>query len=243
MPKLTSPKMWESQVSYPKLDSILFSDLFREYLFPVKNKNCLEIGSNGGRFLAYISKNFGYFPEGIDYARGSKKTTEETLINNGKKDYKIYEEDFFKWIPKKKYDLVMSFGFIEHFSGKENSLIIKKSLNLLNEKGLTIITVPNFRYFRHFLYLFINKEKLKRHNLSIMKKAYFRKIAKENNLKILFLNYYGGGGGYYSKKFFYKIFKINKKIKGIGIKKEPFFFQYLVFIAKKEKNPFSNILN
>jgi len=53
----------------------------------------------------------------------------------------------------------------------------------------------------------------------------------------------GGGGGYYSKKFFYKIFKINKKIKGIGITKDPFFSQYLVFIAKKEKHPFSNILN
>lgn len=66
--------------------------------------------------MAYIARNFGYFPEGINYVEGTRAIVKQALQNNGIDDSKIYEDDFISWKPPKQYDLVFSGGFIEHFT-------------------------------------------------------------------------------------------------------------------------------
>jgi len=70
---LTSRSNWSGRHSRGEIKSILFEDLFLKYLDKTRGKTCLEIGCVPGKFLAYICKNFGYFPEGIDYVKDTKK--------------------------------------------------------------------------------------------------------------------------------------------------------------------------
>jgi len=137
---LANVAYWESlnrNIHAPK--KIIFSKIFKSFLLEKKisSKNiALEIGCVPGIFLGYLCKNFGYFPEGIDFVKDSKKITQGTLKKFGINKSIVYEEDFLGWKPTKKYDLVCSFGFIEHF--KDTTRIILKHVTLLNFWILTI---------------------------------------------------------------------------------------------------------
>jgi len=241
--KLTTQDAWSHRKG-GIVDSILFEDLFLKYLEKIENKICLEIGCVPGKFLSYISKNFGYFPEGIDYITGTKQITEETLKLNNIHQYNIYESDFTIWNSPKQYDLVCSFGFIEHFTGDLERKIIKSHIDLLKPGGKLILDVPNFRFGQYFIHFLLNRENLKKHNLKIMKLSYFTMVAKENNLKIIHLGFYGGFFEFWSannlnliRKIIFRVLKIIEKI----IKKTPlksfnncFFSPYIVFIAEKQ---------
>lgn len=189
---LTTNKYWESlDREELKESNVIFSAILDKFLKKEnKNKNMLEIGCVPGVYLAYISKNFGYFPEGIDYIKGSKNITQKTLKNFGLKKSMIYEEDFIKWEANKKYDLVCSFGFIEHFY--ETEIIIRRHVDLLKREGQIIIEIPNFNYGQKILHNLLDKKNLERHNINIMKLDFFKKIAAQYNLEINYVGYYGG---------------------------------------------------
>lgn len=172
--------------------SVLHSDLFFKYLGETKGKTCLEIGCVPGVFLTYLCKNFGYFPEGIDYVSDTEKITGETLKINGINEYRIYEEDFITWNLPKKYDLVCSFGFIEHFTGPTEEKVIRKHIELLKPGGKLILEVPNFNYGQYLIRFFLTRKILNEHNIAVMNLGYFRRMAKEFDLKILYLGYCGG---------------------------------------------------
>jgi len=190
---LTTDKYWESlnRIEEKRTD-ILFSKIFQKYLKKENNqeRNALEIGCVPGIYLAYISKTFGYFPEGIDYVKNTKNITEKTLKNFGLNESLIYEHDFTSWQTNNKYDLVCSFGFVEHF--KDTDVIILKHINLLKKGGQIIIEFPNFSNGQKIIHKLIDKKNLERHNTDIMNLDFFKKIAITYNLEINFLGYYGG---------------------------------------------------
>lgn len=239
---LTSASNWSGRQSRGEIKSILFGDLFFKYLKKSQDKACLEIGCVPGRFLAYICKNFGYFPEGIDYMKDTEKITGETLLRNDLREFTIYEEDFTKWKTSKRYDLVCSFGFIEHFEGDSNRQVIEKHVELLKPEGKLIIDIPNFNYGQYLFHLMLNREVLGTHNIKVMNLAYFRKIAKTYNLKILHLGYYGGLFNYWGltsdanflQKLIFKVLKkVSKFTKKIRFLNNRFFSPFIVFIAEK----------
>jgi len=240
---LTSRSNWSCRHSRGEIKSILFEDLFLKYLDKARRKTCLEIGCVPGKFLAYICKNFGYFPEGIDYVKDTKKITEETLLCNGLQEFTIYEEDFIKWETSKQYDLICSFGFIEHFGGDLNEQVVKKHIDLLKQGGKLIVDIPNFNYCQYLFHLMLNREVLSTHNIKIMSLTYFKKIAETNNLKILHLNYCGGlfdywgltGDANFLQKIIFKLLKkVSKYTKAIRFLNNRFFSPFIIFIAEKK---------
>ncbi len=217
-----------------------FREIFKEYLVPSKGI-ALEVGCVPGNFLAYICKNFGYFPEGIDYDEKTLELTSQTLRNNGLNNFKIYQEDFNKWQPEKKYNLVCSFGFVEHFDNPKT--IIKKHINLMAKKGKLIIGIPNFAGFNGFLHKLIDKPCLDKHNTKIMNLDFFRRVVEENNLKIIYLGYYGswhfqwGYGRRQTANIFqigvYAFLKIISKLTKLFIMRNKL-SNYIIFIAEKK---------
>jgi SAM-dependent methyltransferase len=235
---------WESRKSVAADEGVLFRDMFSRYLEDSQGKRCLEIGCVPGGFLGYICKNFGYFPEGIDNVKGTKEITEETLKNYGLNEYSIYQEDFLAWKPNKKYHLVCSFGFIEHFAGETLARVIQKHIEIIEPGGKLIIDVPNFRYGQYALRYPIDKKILDEHNLDIMNLEYFNKIAQDFNLKILCLGYTGGFFDFWvenrHKNFFQRVlFRIIQGIKSrISRSKlrdinNKYFSPFIIFIAEK----------
>ena len=195
MKNLANKTYWKNLEfkSLKQIMNIEFSELFYRYLRTDKKnsqKTMLEIGCSPARFLAYIAKYFHYYPEGIDYLSRSKLICEETLRNMGVHDFKIFEEDFLAWRFKKKYDLVCSFGFIEHFSNPE--IVIRKHISVTKKSGIVIIGIPNFGGWQKLLHSKLDKNNFLRHNISIMNLDYFDYICRKYNIKKLYSNYHGG---------------------------------------------------
>jgi len=222
-----------------KTVDIVFREILKEHLTHT-NGRALEIGCVPGTFLAYICKKFGYYPEGIDFDEKTIEITSETLKDVGIKKFKIYKEDFNKWKTKKKYDLVCSFGFVEHFSNAFE--IIDKHVRLVKKGGRLIIEIPNFSGFNGFLHRLVDKPNLSKHNTSIMNLDFFRRVAERNKLRVLYLGYYGSfhfQWGYDRRKtsniiqkIIYAFLKIISKIT-IHIKMRNKLSNYIVFIAEK----------
>ncbi|MEX0917672.1 MAG: class I SAM-dependent methyltransferase [Candidatus Paceibacterota bacterium] len=150
----------------------------------------LEIGCAPGTFLAYICKEFNYQPEGVDYANGASEITNHTLRKAGLPRAIIHEEDFFTWKPSRQYDLVSSFGFVEHFH--DLSIGVNKHVDLLKNGGTLVLEVPNFTNGQYVLHNWLDRDNLVRCNLKAMHISFLEDIVKQHNLDVKYLGYVGG---------------------------------------------------
>lgn len=242
--EITSKEYWEQSGVLNAEEHpvpVSMKKLFKKVLVKSNNESvALEIGCAPGDFLAYLCNEFNYRPEGIDYVEDAVEITKNTLIKNGLSDSTIYKEDFFTWNPKKKYDLVCSFGFIEHFN--DVRVVIDKHVSLLKDNGKLIIEVPNFANGQYLLHKFLDKENFERHNTESMNLKFFKKTAKDYNLKIKHLGYVGGIFDFWwennNPNFLQKIFRFILKILAFIGRRIPinnrFFSPFLVFIAEKK---------
>ena len=244
MTNLTTEEFWTKlgrKIPKPgdKTSDMEFREILEEHLSKTDGI-ALEVGCVPGTFLAYLYNKFGYLPEGIDFDKKTKEITSKTLENFGVMGFTIYQKDFNKWRPKKRYDLECSFGFIEHFDNAKE--IVQKHIDLVKEGGKVIIEIPNFAGFNGFLHRLVDRPNLEKHNTSIMNLEFFKKIAEENNLKIKYLGYYGSWHfqwGYGRLKTanilqiaIYAILKMISKIT-VHIKMRNKLSNYILFIAEK----------
>ncbi len=152
-------------------------------------KNIIEIGGYPGRYLAYIASKYKIKPYSVDYNSDSSKII-AAFESMGVSDYEIYQEDINKFNPGKKFDLVFSNGFVEHFVNYDE--ILDKHVELTNDGGCMMITVPNKRNFRFVYGLLFDYKNLKSHNVKCMKKSVFMDFIKRNNLELVDFSYFGG---------------------------------------------------
>lgn len=168
----------------PEFDSILKKILPKSEKF-----TCLEIGAIPGGFLAYFNKEFNYNITGIDFAK-NKKVFDETMRINKINKYKFISKDINNYKNKIGFDVVTSFGFIEHFDDYEK--IINKHIELIKDDGYLIISLPNFRNLQFLYRVVFDRKNLKIHNLDSMKINKLRKIIKKRNMQELYSGYLGG---------------------------------------------------
>lgn len=152
-------------------------------------KSIIEIGAYPGRYIAYLAAKYGLAASALDYNSDILKFREAfaamDVIN-----YEIIQTDFLTNIPQKKWDIVISIGFIEHFG--DYNKVLDKHLDYLAEGGAMIIMIPNKRFLRKWYGKLVDKKNLEIHNLKCMKLSVFKEFASRNNLNIQYLNYEGG---------------------------------------------------
>ncbi|MDO8496892.1 MAG: class I SAM-dependent methyltransferase [bacterium] len=192
MENYTDKKFWDEYFNRRKhepttVENSLFSDIFDKYLIPNKSKTVLEIGCADSNFLCYLAKKFGYQAYGIDYSEAITRTA-DLLKFNSLPEPKLYKEDLFSWKPDIKFDVVCSFGFIEHFD--DINPVIKKHAELVVPGGKLIVTLPHFAHAQYFLHWLIDRENLKKHNTKIMNLDSIRKAIIKSGMKIEYLSYY-----------------------------------------------------
>ena len=154
-----------------------------------KIDNVFEIGCCPGRFLKFFhSKKIEI--NGIDYSKESFNEMIEDFKKNNISYNNIILEDFSKFKSKKKYDLVCSFGFIEHFD--DVAPVINSHVDLLNDKGTLLIGIPNFTGITGFFQKHVEKKILDAHNLKIMNLQFFYDIASNYSLSIENISFLGG---------------------------------------------------
>lgn len=126
----------------------------------------LEIGCAPGRWLAFLSREFGFGVAGIEYTADGVTATRRNLELLGVKNADIQEADFLTATPTPRYDVVVSFGFVEHFTDVEG--VVTRHAAWARPGGLLIIGVPNFRGVHGWLQKGLDPKVLALHNLTIM---------------------------------------------------------------------------
>lgn len=167
--------------------------------------SCIEIGCYPGKFLAVFGEK-GYELNGID-SFSNVSPLSNWFKSKGYRCGYFYETDFLNFTPLIEYDMVCSFGFIEHF---ENwSEVLDKHLELLKTGGKIIIDVPNFNSLAYYpLYKFLEPKIIKEHvssgmNLETIRSALIAKGCQIN---------YSGYIGYFYFRFITKHDKFHQNI-------------------------------
>lgn len=224
----------------------LFEEIVNNYVDWGSIKSYMEIGGAPGTIMSYMYHEHGLDVSTIDFC--DPHILSDLLSGNSIKNYHIYNEDFSNTDIKKhhkKYDLVASWGFVEHFELEESDKFIQKHKDMVSDNGYLIIELPNIRGFNWLLYRIMNNELLKIHNTKTMDIAFLKSaVEKGGQFGILYGNYYLTSFLEYSSTN--EFFERHKLIKSVfGVLKKLFAFlklnnipnrlfsPYIVFIAKR----------
>jgi len=195
--KLTERDFWEDYWAGCKLPSTVDMAFSFERCLALQleaslrgvSGEVLEIGCAPGRWLVFLAKETGLKPSGIEYASTGMAATMRNLEVLGVAYGFIEHGDFFALEPIKKFDVVMSLGFIEHFSNVEE--VIERHLAWLKPGGMLVLGIPNFRGIYTPLQAILDQAILDKHNLEIMDLAFFRGLSHRHHLSPRFLDYIG----------------------------------------------------
>ncbi len=148
-----------------------------------------EIGCAPGRILADFCGRLGFTAYGLDYAC-DPEVVEQEIRKRGIKVGKIEKGDFFCWRPQQKFDIVASFGFIEHFD--DAGAVMDRHFELVKPGGTVVVGMPNFAGGQKALHWLLDRKNLKGHNTRIMNLPFLEAAARRNGAEIAQARYTGG---------------------------------------------------
>ena len=179
---------WKKYTPIVVKKDILFSDLLDQ--MPEGGLSCLEIGGFPGSYCIYMHKYKHYDSTLLDFYINDD-IMDKTLHTNGvqRNDIEVIQGDVFETKIEKQFDLVMSYGFIEHFG--DTQAILKKHFDFLKKGGRFLITLPNLkgllgkitRKFDHDAYI--------THNIDSMDIGHLKNILIKTGVEQFDVFYYG----------------------------------------------------
>lgn len=169
---------------------IAFQDIFEK--FAQGGGELFEVGCYPSTFSVFLAKRYKYRVNGIDFIPSYRERLIPDLLKQGISVGDFSEGDFLVFHPSSQYDLVCSFGFIEHFVDTEG--IIVKHIDLVKKGGILIMTCPNFLGANYLLHKYLDGENLANHNLNAMDLILWRNVLTSHNMEILYHDYYGTFG-------------------------------------------------
>ena len=196
--ELTSENYWSKYwKNKPKIDELiikkdfLFHDVLKKFVPKKKDTRFLEIGGYPGMWAIYFAKYWSAKSSLIDRYVDVDVIQALSKKNNVKK-IEVIEGDIFNLKPTKKFDVVMSAGFIEHFF--DVSGVLDKHIQYLKADGTLILTVPNFLGLNGLIQKRLDRETYNTHFLEMMYDKKLKKIVAEKNMEVKYISYYGKFG-------------------------------------------------
>lgn len=150
---------------------------------------------------------------------------------------------------KNSYDLVESFGLIEHFENPAAAL--DAHIDLLKPDGTLVVSIPNYRGWNGIWMRLVDPGLAKGHNFEIMKLPVFKALFNRSELDIQYIGmaaryHYFFAGKQSGFKRFIQLIHINlepaihwilaKLSKSLNVETE-FFSPYMVCVARKVSYP------
>lgn len=152
-----------------------------------EEKNAFELGCFPGRYLVEIGQK-GYTLNGCDQTNRVKTDLPIWLQKNQCK-VGVFEKSDYKEFYAMQYDLVASFGFIEHFNDYEN--VFNQQCHMVKSGGILIIQYPNFRgLVQRILHGIFDIDNLNNHVVISMDLNFYSKHLSQD-FKIIYCSYYG----------------------------------------------------
>lgn len=155
-----------------------------------KGKSFIEIGGFPGVHAAY------FYRQGIGEVAILDFHIDRPIVRRFEKanglpegTIQCIESDFFAFTPEKKYDVVFSSGFIEHFEDTEDA--IRRHVELLSDEGQLLILIPNFLGLNGKIQRRFDQENLEAHNLKSMEIPYLKELMQSFELHDISVDYLG----------------------------------------------------
>jgi hypothetical protein len=226
MLKLSTKEYWEKKFNnkmtprdhdLTMYHNYRFDKLLKKYLPKDKDWSILEVGASHSSWLIYWFKEFGYKPYGVEYTN-SGAVSGQFNLDYFKTNGKIFENDFFNKnaeFRKQKYNVIFSYGFVEHFDKPDE--ILEASYDLLEDDGYIVTIVPNICGLFGLLRKINSYENYKIHK--IVGPLEYSRSYKDLKGEHLYNDYFGtfylhsvGWKSRISKKIVYFLHKIITKI-------------------------------
>ncbi|WP_446787698.1 class I SAM-dependent methyltransferase [Macellibacteroides fermentans] len=165
----------------------IFNTLFSSYC-DTKNLKVLEVGCANSIWLPYFRKKYNCEIVGIDYSENGVKL-EKQILNHYSLEGDVFCADMFN-APEallKKFDIVFTFGVIEHFD--DTNQVILSIKEFIKDKGGVIVNViPNMRGVTGFIQKHLNNDCFMTH-VAIGKNE-LAESCRRNDLEILLCDYF-----------------------------------------------------
>jgi len=176
---------------FTSYDIFLCDNILQKYIPKYRGKlknqpKICEIGSGDGKLLKKLATMCGAKPYGIEYSKSAAEISKKNGITT------IVSDAFDKNIIKKyknKFDIVFSYGFVEHIIPPEKA--IKLHLELTKPGGYFVVQIPRFKGFNFWRIKFFRPDLIPGHNLTIMNEDKLEKICKINGVQKIFCSNYG----------------------------------------------------
>lgn len=187
----------------------------------LRNKRVLDIGCGDGTTLLYLRKYFDIEGVGVDISDHIIKSLQKN-INDKRLSFYVGDHRDLEIIGNGKFDIVLSFGVIEHF--EEYSLALTEAYRTLKPGGNLVLIQPHlfsFGVIQEYCLRLMRKWKFgKQKNFSCF---YYRSILRQTGFKnIQFLT-----------KPPYPDMKITRVLDSLIKTVVPFWGHYLYLVAKK----------
>lgn len=192
--ELTTQSYWENSygeiefVEYPTRNAHF--DLLFSHIDPAHIKSVIEIGSYPGPFLAAMGR-YGFELNGVDFHPENATALPAWLRSQGFQVGELVAQDFLTCRIQRKYDLVYSLGFIEHFNNFDE--VILRHAELVSPGGCLFLSTPNFRgAIQQGLHRLLDSESLKVHDLAAMDPHLWASLLEKHGFAIRYAGFYGG---------------------------------------------------
>jgi len=171
-------------------EDVPFKDLFDRFM--PQGGTCFEVGCYPGSFLIYLGNRFGYTVSGIDTTPQTESALPQHVRDQGVRVGSITQRDFFTLTEEEQYDVVCSFGFLEHFQNFTD--VIERHAMMVRPGGTLFLSCPNFRKLQFLLHRWLDPVNLSRHVLSAMDLAVWEAVLRAKGFQIEFSGYYRTAG-------------------------------------------------
>ena len=193
---LTDNKFWQNfweskkNLIFKINPDYTFHKLLESLIKERKLKSAIELGGFPGYYTIFLKKYFNLNTTLFDYYIFPPIINELLNCNDLKiEDVSIIEADLFTYQPESTYDLVTSFGLIEHFEDTHD--IINRHLPFLKEGGTLFITLPNFKGVNGWIQQVFDRYNYNKHNINCMDPMLLETVAQELGLNDVQAYYYG----------------------------------------------------
>lgn len=195
---LVSEGFWRAQwqAQPPPRDFPYFEQVAR-HLPQTPGASFLEIGCAPGGILVEFCRRLGYVASGVDSAC-DPAAVEAYLRSQGVAVGRIHGEDVMSWQSEERYDIVASFGFVEHFH--DPVPVVDRHFELVRPGGYVVIGLPNFARGQWLLHRLFDRENLRRHNTKGMRLSFLQARATMHAAHIVEVAYIGGHFGFWHGK-------------------------------------------
>ncbi len=175
---ITDEAHWDEYWKNYRFDKIPREVIFEKYMIKLtRGSSFIEIGGFPGIFAAYFYKRGIRDVSILDFHMNESIVRKlEKQSGLPKNTIHCIQADFFIFESEKKYDIVFSSGFIEHF--QDTADVIRRHVNLMSKNGQLLILIPNFLGLNGKIQARYDKENLDSHNLKSMEINYLKEIMK-----------------------------------------------------------------